>query len=48
MQLILALGAIAVVFLVVGLVITAIKWLTIIALVVGLLALAQFFRERRR
>ncbi len=47
MQLLVALGAIAVVFLVVGLIVTAIKWLTIIALVVGVLALAQFFRERR-
>jgi hypothetical protein len=48
MQLIVALGAVAVVFLVVGLIVTAIKWLMIIALIVGLLAIAQFYRERRR
>lgn len=47
MQLVLALGAVAVIFLVVGLVVVAIKWLTIIALIVGVLAIAQFYRERR-
>ncbi len=48
MQLVLALGAVAVVFLAVGLIVTAIKWLTIIALIVAILAIAQFYRERRR
>ncbi|MDQ2748170.1 MAG: hypothetical protein ABI775_09880 [Pseudonocardiales bacterium] len=48
MQLVLALGAVAVVFLAVGLIVTAIKWLTIIALIIAILAIAQFYRERRR
>jgi hypothetical protein len=47
MQVVLALGAVAVVFLVVGLIVTAVKWLTIIALIVGILAIAQFYRGRR-
>jgi hypothetical protein len=47
MQVVLALGAVAVVFLVVGLIVAAIKWLAIIALIVGILAIAQFYRERR-
>ena len=47
MQLVLAIGAVAVLFLVVGLVVAAVKWLMIIALIVAILAIAQFYRERR-
>jgi hypothetical protein len=37
----------AVVFLVVGLIVTAIKWLSILALLFVVLALAQGYRARR-
>lgn len=46
MQLVIALAAIAVVLLVVGLLVAAIKWLVIIAAVVGVVAIAQFYRKR--
>lgn len=48
MQIVVALGAVAVLIVVVGLIVSAVKWLTIIALIVGVLALAQYYRERRR
>ncbi len=48
MTILLVLILLAVVFLIVGLVITAIKWLTILALLFVVLALAQGYRARRR
>jgi len=48
MQLIVALCVVAVVFLVVGLIVTAIKWLVIVAVIFGAVAVAQYVRDRRR
>jgi hypothetical protein len=48
MQIIVALAVLAIGFLVIGLIITAIKWIAILAVVFGALAAAQYVRERRR
>jgi hypothetical protein len=48
MQIIVALAILAVAFLVIGIIVTAIKWLVILAVVFGVLAAAQYVRERRR
>ncbi|MCW2647080.1 MAG: hypothetical protein QOF87_647 [Pseudonocardiales bacterium] len=48
MQIIIALAILAVAFLVVGIIVTAIKWLAILAVVFGAVAAAQYVRERRR
>jgi hypothetical protein len=47
MAILLLLVVLAVVFLVVGLILTAIKWLAILALIFLVLALAQGYRARR-
>jgi hypothetical protein len=48
MQIIIALAILAVVFLVVGIIVTAIKWLAIFAVIFGAVAAAQYVRDRRR
>jgi hypothetical protein len=48
MAILVLLVVLAVLFLVVGLIVTAIKWLSILALVFVVLALAQGYRARRR
>jgi hypothetical protein len=47
MTILVVLVAVAVLFLVVGLIVTAIKWLTILALLFVVLAVAQGYRARR-
>lgn len=48
MQILVILVVLAAIFLAVGLIVTAVKWLSIIALLFLMLALAQHYRERRR
>jgi hypothetical protein len=48
MQIIVALAILAAVFLVVSVIVTAIKWLALFAVIFGAVAAAQYVRERRR
>ncbi len=47
MQVVVALGAIAAVLVVISIIATVVKWLLIIAVVLGIVAAVQFVRERR-
>ncbi len=47
-QVVLAVGVVVAAVLVISLIATVVKWLVIIALIVGVLAIAQFVRDRRR